>query len=153
MALLFAAGMALILAEFFLPGIVMGVIGVAFLITCAVMGFMYYPDYALMIILAEFFGVSICVALGMYIMSTTNVGKSLRLEKSQSLAEGYVSQASDLSLVGKCGTAMTVLRPAGTIIIEGKRVDAVSNGSMIDQGSEIRVIEVHGGRVVVEKVT
>jgi membrane-bound serine protease (ClpP class) len=35
-------------------------------------------------------------------------------------------------------------------VVNGKRVDAVSDGSFIDKGARVRVIEVQGARVVVE---
>jgi membrane-bound serine protease (ClpP class) len=50
------------------------------------------------------------------------------------------------------GTALTNLRPSGTALIDGKRVDVVTNGSMIERGAEVKVIAVEGARVVVRAV-
>ena len=58
---------------------------------------------------------------------------------------------SDISLDGTEGEVYSALRPAGTIIIDKKRIDAVANGSFIDKGARVRVIEVRGSRVVVEE--
>ncbi|MCC6486790.1 MAG: NfeD family protein, partial [Candidatus Hydrogenedentes bacterium] len=44
----------------------------------------------------------------------------------------------------------TALRPAGTIVVNGKRVSAVSTGDFISEGTAVRVVEAHGNRVVVE---
>ena len=55
-------------------------------------------------------------------------------------------------LVGKTGVAQSDLRPAGVALVEGKRVDVVADGAMIDAGSRIKVVAVQGNRVVVRKV-
>ena len=36
--------------------------------------------------------------------------------------------------------------------IGGKRVDVVTRGENIEQGAKVRVVEVEGNRVVVEKI-
>ena len=54
-------------------------------------------------------------------------------------------------MLGLEGEAITLLRPAGTIQIGDKRVDAVSEGEYIERGSRVKVITVEGGRVVVRK--
>ncbi|MFH0795284.1 MAG: NfeD family protein [bacterium] len=54
-------------------------------------------------------------------------------------------------LVGRRGTALTELRPAGIANIDGKRVDVVTEGNFIPRGATIRVFEVSGNRVVVQR--
>jgi membrane-bound serine protease (ClpP class) len=66
--------------------------------------------------------------------------------------KGYTSQEDKSKYLFQRGTAITVLRPAGIVRIGKERVDAVSNGSYIDRGVAVRVIEVEGTRVVVEPV-
>jgi membrane-bound serine protease (ClpP class) len=56
------------------------------------------------------------------------------------------------SLVNQTGQALTKLRPSGTAIINGKRVDVVSEGGFIDAGQSIKVVAVEGLRVVVRPV-
>jgi membrane-bound serine protease (ClpP class) len=52
-------------------------------------------------------------------------------------------------LVGQTGTALSHLRPSGSAVINGQRVDVVTEGSMIEKGSDIKVVAVEGLRVVV----
>jgi membrane-bound serine protease (ClpP class) len=52
-------------------------------------------------------------------------------------------------LLDKTGTALTTLRPSGTALIDGRRVDVVTEGSMIERGTPIRVVAIEGLRVVV----
>jgi membrane-bound serine protease (ClpP class) len=72
-------------------------------------------------------------------------------QKHAQLAEaGYVSAVSDASLLNHTGRVLTALRPSGTIVVDNKRVDAVSEGVFIEEGTRVRVMQVHGSRVVVE---
>ncbi len=54
--------------------------------------------------------------------------------------------------VGRSGTALTVLRPAGKAQIGHEMVDVVSDGPFIPQGSQIEVLAVNGNRIVVREV-
>ncbi len=54
-------------------------------------------------------------------------------------------------LLGLTGAAVTDLRPVGTADIDGQIYDVVTRGDMLSKGELIRVVEVEGNRVVVEK--
>ncbi len=53
-------------------------------------------------------------------------------------------------MVGAEGVTVTPLRPAGTAMINGKRVDVVTEGVYIEEGRRVRIREVHGSRIVVD---
>ena len=57
-----------------------------------------------------------------------------------------------VGILGKTGKTVTLLRPAGMAMIDGKRVDVLSNEGVIEIGTEIKVINTSGNRVLVEKV-
>ncbi len=59
----------------------------------------------------------------------------------------------DQALVGRIGTAFTVLRPAGKAQIDEELVDVVSEGPFISAGRPIEVVTVSGNRVVVRETT
>lgn len=149
---LYLAGLVLILAEFLVPGMICGILGVVLVLASGVLGCRVYPDYALFFVLGEAFGVFIAIAIGMYLLSRTRAGKKLILQSSQQADAGWVANETDRSLFGAVGEVYTALRPAGTVVIDGKRIGAVSDGAFIDKGARIRVIEAHGSRVVVEQV-
>jgi membrane-bound serine protease (ClpP class) len=50
------------------------------------------------------------------------------------------------------GITLSALRPAGIAEIEGQRVDVVTKGEMVGRGDRVRVTEVEGNRVVVERL-
>ncbi len=52
---------------------------------------------------------------------------------------------------GKEGTAITALRPAGTIEIDGVRLDALTEGEFIEREAAIRVIKVVGSKIFVTR--
>jgi len=147
---LFVVGVSLIVVEFILPGAVCGIVGVVCLIASAVIGIKAYPGAAVFIIIGEVVGGAGGVAGGLLLLAKTGLGRGLFLETTQPDDEGYSNQSSDLSLVGAVGVVLTALRPAGTIEINGRRIDAVSDGNFVQEGAKVQILEVHGNRVVVE---
>jgi membrane-bound serine protease (ClpP class) len=77
----------------------------------------------------------------------------LFLRGGMTQAEGYVSAALRADLVGQEGVAVTDLRPAGTATIAGERVDVVTEGEFVNQGSPVRVLRSEGYRHVVRSLT
>jgi membrane-bound serine protease (ClpP class) len=79
-------------------------------------------------------------------------GRRLVLEAGMQAELGYVSAPdSDHRWLGRTGTALSPLRPAGIADIDGARVDVVSDGGFIDAGTAIEVTRVDGNRVVVRR--
>jgi membrane-bound serine protease (ClpP class) len=66
---------------------------------------------------------------------------------------GYITAPSRPELVGKDGTAITDLRPSGTARIGDERIDVVTEGEYVAQGSRIQVVRSDGYRHVVRKVS
>lgn len=143
-------GILLVVAEFIVPGWICGVFGMLLMCAGGYLGIQAMPEYTLPIILGELFALMGCVIVGMYMLSRGAAGKWLRLDTAQRAEEGWVNEPSDMSLIGREGVVFSALRPAGAIEIGGRRIDAVSDGAFIDKGARVRVIEVHGNRVVVE---
>lgn len=149
--ILFALGIVLIVLEFVLPGVVCGVGGAVLLCVSAYMGIAAYPEHTFLIILGEIVGAVCGMGIGLIALSRTSGATGLALGTRLSEASGYVNLPSNTALVGRVGTVMTALRPAGTILVDGERHDAVSDGDFIDEGQAVRILEVHGNRVVVER--
>lgn len=149
--LLFIGGIALAIAEIFLPGGILGVIGGLLLLASMGLGAYYYPEYSVFIIVGEVLVAVLAVIGGLVFIAKSGVSGPMVLQESQLANEGWVSNPSDESLVGQEGEVYSTLRPAGSIVINGDRIPAVSDGSFIEKGERVRVIEVHGNRVVVER--
>jgi membrane-bound serine protease (ClpP class) len=81
-------------------------------------------------------------------------GNRLVLEADMTANRGYVSPPeSDRRWLGKIGTAISPLRPAGIAEFDGARLDVVSDGDFVDAGSTIAVTRVDGNRIVVRRAT
>jgi membrane-bound serine protease (ClpP class) len=145
----YLGGITLIFSELMLPGAILGILGAAGVIASAVLVGMEYPEHAFFIIAAQVVGVVGAVALGFKLLPHSPFTKGMILSES---GGEWVSNTSDDKLVGLEGEVYSPLRPAGKVLLEGKRVDAVSSGSLIEKGARVRVTEVHGNRVVVEEV-
>ncbi len=150
--LLFLAGLILIIAEIFLPGMICGTIGAMLVVASCIVGAANYPGYVAFIVIGELIISLAAVIVGFKMFPKTPAGRAMILNHNQNADEGWVANESDTELIGHTGDVLTALRPAGTIEIGGRRIDAVSDGVFIDDGATVRVVEVQGNRVVVEKI-
>lgn len=75
----------------------------------------------------------------------------LVLHADEKAEAGYVATGEHEVLLGKVGVAYTPLRPSGTGLIDGRRVNVAADGEFIERDSQITVVEVEGNRIVVRK--
>jgi membrane-bound serine protease (ClpP class) len=148
--LLYVAGISLVLVEFILPGGILGVAGAVCLVASAGTVIYLYPSEAFWVIMLQLLGLFMSVPLGFYMLPRFGLGKRLILADEQLIEDGYISNVTDSSLLNQVGEAYTTLRPSGTILIAGKRMGAVTTGGFIKKGDSVRIVEVHGNRIVVE---
>jgi membrane-bound serine protease (ClpP class) len=80
----------------------------------------------------------------------TGLYRELVLGTATSRDEGYLAADSNTDLVGASGRTATDLRPAGTAILAGRRVDVVSSGGFVARDTAVRVVRTEGARIVVE---
>ncbi|MHC4393938.1 MAG: NfeD family protein [Planctomycetota bacterium] len=143
-AMMYVVGIALILFELLTPGVIVGLLGS----TClgiAVYGTFQYG------ILAGLLGLVLSVVFGAAVMIFAV--RKLTATGMQDKDQGYRSADPTLQeLFGTEGRATTPLQPSGYCSFDGRRVQVVSRGEPIDQGTQVRVVEVEGSRVVVEGV-
>jgi membrane-bound ClpP family serine protease len=55
-------------------------------------------------------------------------------------------------LIGHRGTAATNLMPAGKATVEGRLIDVIADGDIIDRGTPVEVVSARGSRVMVRAV-
>ena len=95
---------------------------------------------------------SIMVIASIYLlvrhMPTSRPG--IFLMTSAAKETGYVSAPPRTELLGAEGVAVTDLHPSGTALIDGERIDVVSEGGFISKEQRVRVIRSEGYRHVVE---
>ena len=76
-----------------------------------------------------------------------------RLFNRLALAEVSPKNRDDDSLIGLEGVTRSDLRPSGTAYFDGRKLDVVTHGDYLPAQCRIRIVEVHGNRIVVEPVT
>lgn len=64
----------------------------------------------------------------------------------------YVTSSDYSQFAGRSGVAACYLRPAGVALIDGHRVDVLTQGEFIPEGTPIRVTRVEGARIFVEPI-
>lgn len=149
--IIFIIGLVLLLLEFFVPGGIVGIIGGVLIIISLLFAGASVTHMAYSIIIAMFIAVIGMVILMKFFGKKLHVFNKLVLRDATTTEEGYVSNMNRVELIGCVGEAVTPLRPAGVIIIDNERIDAVSEGSYIDKGKQVEVIKVEGSRIVVRE--
>ncbi|MBK3493330.1 nodulation protein NfeD [Viridibacillus sp. YIM B01967] len=149
---LLIVGIILIVAEFFLPGGIIGFLGfgaviLSLLLAGANVAHMAYSILAAllvavigMVILMKFFGKKMTMLNKMVLKDATDT------------EQGYVSNVNRVELIGREAVTSTPLRPSGAIMLEGERIDVVSEGGYIDAQKKVNIIKVEGPRIVVREV-
>lgn len=151
--ILFCAGVLLMIVEMHVPGF--GAAGISSLVA-----------FALAVILAAdtvtegivFTGVvlltiAVIVVVFLVLLSHGRLSSKFILKAENSEKEGFSSADDHSALVGREGSAQTILRPAGRALIDGRVFDVVTDGVFIPAGTPVRVTEVNGSRIVVTAVS
>lgn len=159
--LLLLAGLLVLVLELFLPSA-----GTLFLVAMTCILASVVVAFLVSTLLGVVFLVVVCIlavvlpGLGLEIWKRSPIGRRMMLGvPGPAASAGVVTVGSDppagfdpQSLRGAVGKTLTPLRPSGMTEFGGRRVDTVAEGVMIGRGEYVRVIEVHGRRVVVRKI-
>ncbi len=145
-------GIITILAEFIIPSagiltvVAVGMFaGSLYLVYQSFSGMTLFIFICIDILMMPFliwFGIKILAASPFTLKKTLAAGHDPATESNTILSN---------ELMGSTGTTITRLAPAGKALIDNKRFDVVSNGNFIEKGIDIKVIEVHGNRIVVKQ--
>ncbi|OLN23531.1 nodulation efficiency protein NfeD [Domibacillus antri] len=150
--LLIVLGVLFILAEVILPGGIVGFIG--FILFSA--GVLFAG--ASLMWMAVSLLIAFSIATAALILMVKVLGKEMKLFKkfilsdSTDTANGYVSNETRTDLIGKIGKTKTALRPSGTVVIDGERIDAVTEGGFIAAEKDVAVVKTEGVRIVVREL-
>ena len=146
-----AIGLLLIGVDFYLPGFVLGSIGIVLMLVAVGLCYRDYGlNWACVAFLAEAaLGVGTGFVAIKYVPQTA-AGKKMILSHEQTAMRAGIEQPPEL--VGVQGVAQTLLRPSGMALLGGKRHDVVAESGMIERGSAIKVVAIEGSRIIVRKV-
>lgn len=138
-------GYVLLVFEFCIPGFgVPGIMG-AILAVLGIITLQPTPLQALIVVIVYVALLAVALAVCLRSAAKGRISKSKLVLGNLPRKEANAAAA----LIGKTGTACTMLRPAGIIEIEGERINVVTGGDFIEPGAQVQVIKVEGNRIVV----
>jgi membrane-bound serine protease (ClpP class) len=153
--LLIALGFVLLVAELFLPtGGVLFVLAVASLVVGVAMTYYQSPAVFITTLIVVIVLTPLLLGLAFYYWPKTPMGKRFFLsgtDEDATLASTPVNLELE-QLRGHYGRAISALRPAGVVDFDGRRVDTISEGLLIEAGQWVRCVDVQAGKVIVRPV-
>jgi len=152
---LIGAGFLLLVAELFIPtGGVLCVLSLAAIAVGVVLTFQVSAATGLLTLLGVFVALPILAGLMLYIWPRTPLGKRFFLtspEEDATLASTTMNKDLE-QLRGRIGRTLSALRPAGVVDFDGRRIDTITEGMMVDPDQWVRVIDVKAGKVIVRPI-
>jgi len=150
---------ALAVEIFILPGFgVAGILGILAIIGSMVLAMMGAAPttgdiaQALAVLGASLFITAAVIYAWFRHLPSSGRFRGLLLQGSVQRSEGFVSAPSRGDLIGLDGVALTDLRPSGTARVGEERLDVVTEGGFIAEGSRVRIVQSDGYRHVVRPV-
>jgi membrane-bound serine protease (ClpP class) len=161
----FFLGLVLIALEVFvIPGFgVAGILGITLTLGSLILvmlnndafdfTFVEFDSIIMAIIVASlgvFGGLALLIIVGVK-MTDSKLFARVALTDTMNRSDGYTSSFIKESMIGKSGTAHTVLRPSGKVMIDGDVYDAYTRGDYIDKDQKIIVTSEEGTSLKVKQ--
>lgn len=152
--LMIAVGVILLLAEILLP--TGGILVVAALLFFAVgVGTIVYRGTSLEAAVA-LGGLALGLPAAGFVAVSAWRRLSIGRELESGIADASVARVPQIAeldaLRGRVGRTASPMRPSGTVEFDGRRVDAMTEGVMLDAGVWVRCVDVKVGKVVVRRM-
>jgi membrane-bound serine protease (ClpP class) len=149
---LIVAGFVLMAAELFLPhGGGLAVVAFACISVGVALAFFYDPLAGLLTLVGVFITIPASMGITAHFWPRTRYGQRFLLPGTA--PEDTVASQPHLQelehLKGRYGRTLSALRPAGVVDFDGRRVDTLTEGMMVDPGQWVRCVDVRAGKVVV----
>jgi membrane-bound serine protease (ClpP class) len=146
---LLVVGAILLVLETILPGMIAGILGLFCLLAGIIQSFITFGPRTGSYVLA---GVVLALMIGTVIwVKFFPQTPMARVFTSRSTVGDIGTERPEL--LHQTGHALTPLRPSGTAVINGHRIDVVTEGGLIARNTPIIVVAVEGMRVVVRAVS
>ncbi len=166
--IIFIIGLVLLAVEIFvIPGFgVAGILGIVFIVGGLALSLVdnigfEFSNAALSklvtalftVIIASFTSLVGSIYLSRKLLMSTRFGE-LALASVQDKEEGFTSAiAAYTEMIGKEGTAKTILRPVGKILIDGETYDATAEAGFIERDEKITVTKYVNAQLFVRKIS
>jgi membrane-bound serine protease (ClpP class) len=142
---LLLVGFALLLLESVVPGLILGIVGFGCVGTGVALAYLRLGvatgNWVLL-----FTSLALVVGIWLWIKYFPDSPVARVFVSTKQIGSLGVEQPE---LLNQTGAACTALRPSGTALINGHRVDVVTEGGFVEKGAPVKVVAIEGMRVVV----
>ena len=149
--ILMLVGVGLLVFEMYIPGF--GVPGISGVVLLTLGFILLKPTLAQGLVLFAILAAILCLALSICLITASRgrLSKS-KLVLNDVAVPAEAAEHNDLNyFIGREGVTHTALRPSGIGEFDGVKLNVVSDGEFIAQGRPVRVLSVHGNRIVVQE--
>jgi membrane-bound ClpP family serine protease len=150
---LLIAAIALIVIELFVPsGGLLGFLSAVAVLASLIVAFTAGPRTGLLMLVVTIVVVPAVLASAVRWWPHTPIGRLIlvtRPEHPDDVLPDTEEYRGLKSLIGKVGKSKSKMLPSGSIVLEGRTYDAVSEGMAIDAGVAVKVVAVKTNRIVV----
>lgn len=151
--ILFCSGIGFLVAELFIPSAgLLSFLSAAALIGSIIAGFYAGPFIGMTFLIVVIGGIPVLIVVGLKIWPNTPIGRRVMLSTTEDAGGEEVEDEHQLflrSLIGRVGKAKCEMLPGGLISVDGKTIDAVSQGMVIEKGTMVRVVSAQTNCVTV----
>src|SRR4051812_33766540 len=150
--ILIAVGVVLTLAELILPtGFVLVAIGICSALLGVGLLFMYASmETAMTALLSLCVGGPLLGGLLFYLWPYSPMGRRLlKVAEDDVTVATMTGNAGLEALRGKLGRTVSPLRPSGVAEFDGRRIDVITEGLMVEAGQWVKCVEVRANKVLV----
>lgn len=150
--ILFITGLILLVVEVIVPGFGLpGIGGILFVFLGVVLAVDSVSTALFSLSVAIIVTALVTVFLVRMGFKTKLISKVV-LKSNHTTERGYLSTDSMHMYIDRIGISQTELRPAGFIIIDGMKLDALAESGYISKDTEVRVVRVEGSKIFVRRV-
>ena len=149
-ATLIGIALVLFLFEIFVPGGILGVMGILCMFAACWVAYTEIGPVGATIT----FLVALVISLGMFILELKVISKTRFGEgffHRTSLQETSLKPQAGPEVIGKVGETSTRMNPTGMVLIDGVQYEASSRTGLLGKGVYVKVVNVDNFRMIVEK--
>jgi len=147
--LILLTGLLLIWIEFYLPGAIMGVLGVI-AVSLSIVLFASQAESAWETLVFFLAAGALVAGLCKYMLWKIPRSKGASSIYSSADQTGYQASNFDAAAIGKTAIVFSDLKPGGLILFEGKRLAAISQSGYLIKGTDVLIIGGEGESLIVK---
>jgi membrane-bound serine protease (ClpP class) len=152
--LLIVIGFLFLAAEVFFPSGILSVLAVCAIAGGVTLAFVHDTYHGWFTLILVFVFVPVLLVAIFHFLPKSAMSRRLLSsgpEEDATVASMPVNLELE-QLRGKIGRTLSALRPAGVVDFDGRRVDTITEGMMVEPGQWVRCIDVKAGKVIVRPV-